>query len=289
MVYDNERNVLIFLDLRNDIDDKADDGLEQINALEASDEETNQEDSSNIMLPEITESLIEDIDADVQDEVEIGSEMEDESMETSSDKIIVKESSLIVEKVIVDKSYKCEVCSKKFKKLSLLSRHRRTHDNVKKPHECSKCQKRFPSEVALVRHDIIHSDLVERSKIERSEEQDFICVICNSQFKSHDLLTIHHKTHKTMLGDSQDILCKLCMNSYPTFTDILRHSRNHIENATHQCIICNKLFVLNDEAIDHFLRHKGQKPHKCPICDKSFLKLHKLNNHMKTHSDDKVR
>jgi stress-induced morphogen len=290
MVYENERNVIMFLDLRNELDEKGNDGMEQMNALEASDEEDNheeQDEPNNVILPEITEVLMEDIDENIQEEVEIGSEMEEESIETS-DKLVEQDEPSI-DQIVVEKSYKCEVCSKEFKKLSLLSRHRKTHENAKKPHECTKCQKRFPSEVALFRHDIIHSDLVERSKIERVEEHNFVCVICNIQFRTYDLLTLHHKTHKATLGESQDIMCKLCMSPFGTFTDIIRHSRNHIENATHQCIICNKLFVLNDEAIDHFLRHKGQKPHKCPICDISFLKLHRLNNHMKTHNDDKVR
>lgn len=185
--------------------------------------------------------------------------------------------------------YSCDLCPKKFKKPSLLSRHLKTHDPNKRPHECSKCQKRFPSQVALVRHDILHSELVERSKINRTEPQEFLCVVCGRNFKSSESLTTHLKTHKSKSPEDGEYTCKLCHDTFPTFTDILRHSKNHIENATHQCAICNKLFVVGDELIDHFLRHKGMKPHQCPVCEKSFLKLHKLNVHMRTHSDDKVR
>lgn len=184
--------------------------------------------------------------------------------------------------------YSCDLCPKKFKKPSLLSRHLKTHDPNKRPHECTKCQKRFPSQVALVRHDILHSELVERSKISRPEPQDFLCVVCGRAFKSSESLMTHLKSHKNR-NDDGDFTCKLCHDSFPTFGDIVRHSKNHIENATHQCAICNKLFVVGDELIDHFLRHKGMKPHQCPVCEKSFLKLHKLNVHMRTHSDDKVR
>lgn len=188
-----------------------------------------------------------------------------------------------------EKIFTCDACPKKFKKPSLLARHIKTHDPNKRPHECEKCQKRFPSRSALVRHDVLHSDLEERSRITRSEAQDFICVICSRSFKSPETLTSHLKTHKSKTADDQEHTCKLCNDSFPTYTDIIRHSKNHIENATHQCATCNKLFVIGDELIDHFLRHKGLKPHRCPVCDKSFLKVHKLNVHMRIHSDDKVR
>lgn len=186
------------------------------------------------------------------------------------------------------KTFTCDSCPKKFKKPSLLARHIKTHDPNKRPHECPKCQKRFPSQVALVRHDILHSELVERSKIPRHEPQDFSCVICGRSFKSHESLSSHLKSHKSKSSDEEEFACKLCLDVFPTISDISRHSKNHIENSTHQCAICNKLFVVGDELIDHFLRHKGMKPHQCPVCEKSFLKLHKLNVHMRIHSDDKV-
>lgn len=187
------------------------------------------------------------------------------------------------------KTFTCDACPKKFKKPSLLARHIKTHDPNKRPHECAKCQKRFPSQVALVRHDILHSELVERSKINRPDTQDFSCVICGRCFKSSESMTTHLKTHKNKTADEEEFACKLCHDVFPSFSDIARHSKNHIENATHQCAICNKLFVVGDELIDHFLRHKGMKPHQCPVCEKSFLKLHKLNVHMRIHSDDKVQ
>lgn len=142
------------------------------------------------------------------------------------------------------KIFTCDSCPKKFKKPSLLARHAKTHDPNKRPHECSKCQKRFPSQVSLVRHDILHSELVERSKINRPEPQDFCCVVCGRTFKSPESLTSHLKTHKNKSPENQEYTCKLCHDVFPTFTDITRHSKNHIENATHQCAICNKLFVV---------------------------------------------
>ncbi|KAL7019757.1 hypothetical protein ACKWTF_011234 [Chironomus riparius] len=153
--------------------------------------------------------------------------------------------------------YACTECTKVFKKASLLARHKKAHDPNKKPHECLKCNKRFPSNVALMRHDVIHSDLVEKSKLNREEHQEFICVVCGRTFKTADNLATHLKVHKSKSDDNNEYKCKLCHDIFPSFSDILRHSKNHVENATHQCAICNKLFAVGDELIDHFLRHKG--------------------------------
>lgn len=164
------------------------------------------------------------------------------------------------------KSFSCELCRKSFKKSSLLLRHMKSHDNNKHRmiHECNQCQKRFPSQIALLRHDIVHSELVERSKIPRTQEpQKFTCVVCGQSFETPESMQNHLKSHRSKSTGNE--ICKLCGNVFPSRTDIIRHSKNHIENATHQCCLCNKLLIMGDELIDHFLRHKGMKPHKVSI------------------------
>lgn len=161
------------------------------------------------------------------------------------------------------KIFHCGLCRKTFKKSSLLSRHMKSHDNNKHrmTHECHQCQKRFPSSIALLRHDIVHSDLVERSKIARTQEpQKFSCVVCGQSFETPESMQNHLKSHRGKSTGNE--MCKLCLDVFPSRTDIIRHSKNHIENATHQCCLCNKLLIMGDELIDHFLRHKGMKPHK---------------------------
>lgn len=85
-----------------------------------------------------------------------------------------------------------------------------------------------------MRHDVLHSDLVERSKLNRDETQEFICVVCGRTFKTPDSLSSHLKAHKNKSVENHEYKCKLCHDVFPTFSDILRHSKNHIENATHQ-------------------------------------------------------
>lgn len=123
--------------------------------------------------------------------------------------------------------------------------------------------------------------MVEKSKLDRDETQQFVCIICGRNFITPDCLSSHLKAHKNKSSEeNQEYKCKLCHDVFPSFQDIFRHSKNHIENATHQvrllhpycftffcdtysffafkCTICNKFFYLNDEIIDHFLRHKGK-------------------------------
>lgn len=298
MASENERNVLMILELREtgvDVDVKIEEILQETTeAVEDVDDE--------MMLPEgITEELIEELDEDQEEVVDETCEVEEIEPEYADDVDLIQQVETVENVTEIDATteddlktsletlHTCDQCPKTFKKLSLLNRHQKTHSTDKRSHECTKCHKKLPSEVALVRHGVLHSDIVTRSEITRADSHKFTCVICNNQFKSPETLASHHKSHKSSLESARDIPCRLCAKIFETFTDIVRHSRNHVENATHQCVICKKFFILNDEAIDHFLRHKGQKPHKCPICQKSFLKLHKLNIHMKIHEDDKVR
>lgn len=174
------------------------------------------------------------------------------------------------------KIFNCELCPKKFKKPSLLSRHVKIHDkNDSMIHECQTCVKRFPSQVALLRHSIIHSELVERSKINRIS-QDFSCVVCGRTFKTPESLSSHLKSHRSKSTESKEIICKLCSEVFPK-ENIIRHSKDHIENATHQC--CNKLFVIGDELIDHFLRHKKIKVCITRNCLRFELKFLNMKKH----------
>ena len=87
-----------------------------------------------------------------------------------------------------------------------------------------------------MRHEVLHSELVEWSKLNRDESQDFICVVCGRELKTPDSLASHLKAHKSKSVENQEYKCKLCHDVFPNFSDILRHSKNHIENATHQVI-----------------------------------------------------
>lgn len=298
MCLDNEKRIREIIDsqsvsaIKTEAAEISQDALSLMEKIEAS-LDISQSDSNDVMISEL-KPLEEDFESETDDEISSGEESGSNESSTgdyednkttqyicdSCNKSFVSNSKLkrhvlSVHQTSKSKSaesedssdddddstkiYSCDSCPKKFKKPSLLARHVKTHDSSKRPHECTKCQKRFPSQVALIRHDIIHSELAERSKINRAEPQDFSCVICARTFKSPESLTSHLKTHRGK-SEEGEYNCKLCNDAFPSYADITRHSKNHIENATHQCALCNKLLVVGDELIDHFLRHKGMKP-----------------------------
>jgi KRAB domain-containing zinc finger protein len=67
--------------------------------------------------------------------------------------------------------------------------------------------------------------------------------------------------------------------------NIIRHASVHEENATHQCIKCNRKYGMGEAFIDHMLVHQNLKPFSCKECGKNFLKFYQLKNHLKAHSD----
>ena len=96
------------------------------------------------------------------------------------------------------------------------------------------------------------------------------------------------KSHREELADKTIIPCKICNRVYPKLANAIRHSKLHVENATHQCVHCGRQFGFGDDFIDHMLRHNQFKPHACdfPGCKKSFMKVHKLKIHRATHNQN---
>lgn len=163
----------------------------------------------------------------------------------------------------------------------------RKYNTTDKIH-CDKCTKKFSSKVSYDRHMFIHGDLFEKAKIVRDEPRDFICVICSVTFQDHEVLYNHMKDHKDAEENQHHgITCQLCLKTFFSLKNIIRHSKYHDENAILQCphADCEKKFGYEDIFIDHMLNHESRS-FVCDLCSKSFAKLHKLRQHMVTHSDN---
>lgn len=194
--------------------------------------------------------------------------------------------------------YMCLVCEKLVETPSKLERHMRVHEksgklfdgiNQHRPFACTHCEMRFWDKVKLERHLIIHSEAFENSKIQHPDGHLFTCVICLLKIPSYEECMQHMRNHREDYGESVEIGCKLCPKVYPKLVNLIRHSKVHAENATHQCIHCGKKMGVGDDFIDHMLRHEGFKPYTCdmPACGKKFVKIHKLRQHMETHLGSK--
>lgn len=146
---------------------------------------------------------------------------------------------------------------------------------------CTECSQKFFKQSALDRHKVVHSLLMQQSKLNRDPHEMFCCVICSQQYKEYDNMLAHMRNeHKGNNEKQQEYTCVLCDKSFNTLFNIMRHAKTHEQNATHGCVKCGRKYGMGNDLIDHVLRHENYKPFSCQICDKSFLKQYKLKNHM---------
>ena len=189
------------------------------------------------------------------------------------------------------KKYKCDICGSRQESPSKLIRHMNTHTKQKAVNlletnvsfaefACSECDQKFYKQSALDRHQIVHSSIMEQSKLTRDPGDMFICIICSNQFTEYDDLLNHMRQDHKSTSEKQEYSCQLCDKSFNTLFNIMRHAKTHDENATHACSVCGKKYGMGNDLIDHVLRHENYKPFSCKTCDKSFLKQYKLKKHM---------
>ncbi|GBN60584.1 Zinc finger protein 606 [Araneus ventricosus] len=116
-----------------------------------------------------------------------------------------------------------------------------------------------------------------------SENGQFICPVCEKDFRLRDNFLIHCRPHtgeKTFGCDSYD---KIHFEKY--LTHHLQIHRGEIPFACDECeITCAKKCQLTR----HSWTHNGEKPYKCPICGKTFSYSSVRNRHHKTFHNRKT-
>jgi hypothetical protein len=82
-----------------------------------------------------------------------------------------------------DKSFKCEICSKKRYQANGLTFHKLTH-NMVKTFKCSQCEYSTQTSSDLTRHNRTHT-----------KEKPYQCTICTKAFSTSAYLNSHKLTH----------------------------------------------------------------------------------------------
>lgn len=197
------------------------------------------------------------------------------------------------EKKIIKKNHSCKICGKTFVTQFKVRRHMVVHQTELKTGlqknwtrnyiMCQECMRKFHSKVTYERHTSI-CDKLKKSIIERPDDYEYSCVICADTFKQHDEMVDHMRNFHHLEGE-QDFDCMLCNNFSGSISDMIRHSRYHIENVTYKCIECDKFYPNGEEIISHLLRHIDYKPFECTHegCSKKFFDRYKLKTHMALH------
>lgn len=164
---------------------------------------------------------------------------------------------------ILERTHKCQLCGKKFKKLVHVKNHMRIHTG-ERPFQCTECGKTFTSLANLMRHNLIHTG-----------ERPYKCDICNKTFTQSSNLQQHRIVH----DGSSPYTCKECGLSFSRASKLALHLYGHTGELPFKCKECGKSFLRRRLLELHRFIHLGKEPHHCKHCGAIFVHLSKLEEH----------
>ncbi|XP_071164424.1 zinc finger protein 595-like isoform X2 [Mytilus edulis] len=169
-----------------------------------------------------------------------------------------------------NKSFKCDVCNKRFRSYDILIRHSRTHPSEKN-YECARCGQKFWSEHYLnVHYETLHNSVLVINT----------CQICKLQFRWKHELQEHLKTH--VIAESEH-KCNNCGKKFVNNMFLLEHMKTHAEIFYHQCHVCDARFLTEKSLHTHIKTHESKNPYTCVVCGEEFLFDNLLEQHILTH------
>jgi len=127
-------------------------------------------------------------------------------------------------------SLKCKHCSMKFETMTMLKKHKLTHEKKNKLWTCMLCSKTFTYNCNLIRHWKLHTGFTKQ----------WDCTQCASVFRRKYHLDRHRKTHET----KRDLTCKLCSKRFSSQSGLSSHLRKHSGEYSRRLRSCTRFKTL---------------------------------------------
>lgn len=172
-----------------------------------------------------------------------------------------------------DRPYSCNICNKKFKVRSVLTRHMKTHTG-EKPYRCNVCGKGFIQRSYLHTHMNSHS-----------EQKPYTCSFCGKGFTQLGNMNVHIRIHT----GERPHRCGECGKNFREKADLVKHKIIHTGEKPYACSVCNMKFSAQSNLTRHMRTHSGERPYICSVCGKRFIQRSHLVIHVKRHSAENVK
>lgn len=130
------------------------------------------------------------------------------------------------------------------------------------------------------------------------------CSVCLSNFKTHRLLKIHRRKHKSRKSDAKSLTnrklahCAICLDRFPSHNLLEKHRQElHLQlQETHksdefECDICRKTFNSRNKIRQHLITHinEGRRKFLCVACGNQFCTKFGLTQHIRAIHDKEQR
>ena len=209
------------------------------------------------------------------------------------------------------KEHKCEYCGKEFRRKDNLTRHVKSHLNLRE-FPCTECSKAFNAKPDLKNHQKIHA--AKRLANTQNGQNDTAggeenidslwkhrCEFCGKLFLRKDNFTRHMQSHLNL----REFKCTQCDRAFNSKPELRNHLKIHHaesvastqegKNGTageeenikplgkHECELCGKRFTKKNNLTRHVQSHMNLREFKCTLCDKAFNTKPELKYHLKLH------
>ena len=181
---------------------------------------------------------------------------------------------------IPSSNFDCTACGKVFSSQYNLNAHiKSSHSSSHSLFICEICDKKFKFKTSLTRHMKLHND----------ETDYFFCYLCSKPFSEKWRLERHERTHREVVDHSRAttyLSCRICQKKM-TASNFARHKLN-VHHSTpskiYTCPHCKKNFKNERTLKAHVLLHSDiPKPYVCTQCGKKFSRFHSLNRHARRY------